>query len=192
MVKVAVAITASGFSPEVYGELIAISACEMLAPGQPGAFFHSYISPLRVLAPLWERLLEIDNATLNSAPPLAEAAEQFFAFLDGRQIVCKGYQMTSEYLNNALLQLDRPALPRSAYVSVWDLMPKEIFETSLEAADEYAEIPPESAYLPTEAVLAARRSSLLEHPCEAVAWRLNWARFHLRGHVTSRSQCRMN
>lgn len=146
MGKVAVDITASGFSPEVYGELIAISACEMLAPGQPGAFFHSYIRPLRELAPLWERLLEVDNETLNSAPPLAEAAEQFFAFLAGRQIVCKGYEMTSEYLNDALLQLDRPALPRSAFVSVWDLMPKEIFETSLEAADEYAEIPPESAY----------------------------------------------
>jgi hypothetical protein len=27
-------------------------------------------------------------------------------------------------------------------------MPKEIFEKSLEAADEYAEIPPESAYPP--------------------------------------------
>ena len=146
MEKVAVDITTSGFSPEVYGELIAISACEMLAPVQVGEIFHSYIRPLRGLPPLWERLLEIDNETLNSAPPLAEAAEQFFAFLDGRQIVCKSYEMTSEYLNDALLQLDRPALPRSAFVSVWDLMPKEIFETSLEEADEYAEIPPECAY----------------------------------------------
>ena len=153
MVKVAVAITASGFSPEVYGELIAISACEMLAPGQPGAFFHSYIRPLRVLAPLWERLLEVDNETLNSAPPLAVAAEQFFAFLDGRQIVCTGYEMTSEYLNDALLKLDRPALPRSAFVSVWDMIPKDIFETSLEAADNYAEISPEPAYPPKQSSL---------------------------------------
>jgi len=153
MGKVAVDITTSGFSPEVYGELIAISACEMLAPGQTGAFFHSYIRPLRGLASLWERLLEVDNETLNSAPPLAEVAAQFFAFLDGREIVCTGYEMTSEYLNDALAQLDRPGLPRSAYVSVWDLMPKEIFEKSLEAADEYAEIPPESAYPPKESSL---------------------------------------
>jgi DNA polymerase III epsilon subunit-like protein len=80
MGKVAVDITTSGFSPEVYGELIAISACEMFAPGQTGAFFHSYIRPLKGLTSLWERLLEIDNETLNSAPPLAEAAEHFFPF----------------------------------------------------------------------------------------------------------------
>jgi hypothetical protein len=153
MGKVAVDITTSGFSPEVYGELISISACEMLTPGQTGAFFHSYIRPLRGLASLWERLLEIDNETLNSAPPLAEVAEQFFAFLDGRGIVCTGYEMTSEYLNDALAQLDRPALPRGAFLSVWDLVPTDIFETSLEAVDEYAELPPESAYLPKQSSL---------------------------------------
>jgi hypothetical protein len=146
MGKVAVDITASGFSPEVYGEIIAISACEMFAPGQVGAFFHSYIRPSRGLAPLWERLLEVDNETLHSAPPLCEVAEQFFAFLDGRKIVCNGYEMASEYFNDALAQLNRAALPRSAFLSVWDLVPTEIFETSLEAIDEYAEIPPESAY----------------------------------------------
>jgi DNA polymerase III epsilon subunit-like protein len=80
MGKVAVDITASGFSPEVYGELISISACEMFGPGQAGSFFHSYINPSRQLAPLWERLLEIDNETLNRAPPLAQVAEQFFCF----------------------------------------------------------------------------------------------------------------
>lgn len=146
MGKVAVDITASGFSPEVYGEIIAISACEMLAPGQVGASFHSYIRPVRGLAPLWERLLEIDNETLNSAPSLAEVAEQFFAFLNGRTIVCTGYEMTSEYINDALAQLDRPALARDAFLSVWDLVPADIFETSLEAVDEYVEIPPEATY----------------------------------------------
>lgn len=146
MGKVAVDITASGFSPEVYGELIAISACEMLASGQTGGFFHSYIRPLRELAPLWERLLEIDNETLNSAPPLDEAAEQFFAFLDGRQIVCAGGEMVSDYLNDALAKLGRSSLPADAILSVWDMVPEDIFETSLEATDEYTEVPPESAY----------------------------------------------
>ncbi len=146
MGKVAVDITASGFSPEVYGELIAISACEMLGPGQTGAFFHSYIRPLRGLASLWERLLEIDNETLNSAPTLAEVAEQFFAFLNGRQIVCTGDEMMSEYLNDALVKLGRPHLPPSAFLSVWNLVPADIFETSLEATDEYAGVPPESDY----------------------------------------------
>lgn len=153
MVKVAVDITASGFSPEVYGETIAISACEMLAPGQVGAFFHSYIRPLRGLAPVWERLLEIDNETLNSALPLAAVAEQFFDFLDGRLIVCTGFEMASEYLNDALAQLGRPALTRGAFLSVWDLVPTDIFETSLEAVDEYAEILPETAYLSKQSSL---------------------------------------
>ena len=146
MVKVAVDITASGVSPEFYGELISISACEMLAPGQTGAFFHSYINPLRELAPLWERLLEIDNETLNSALPLAEVAERFFAFLADRQIVCAGFEMTSTYLNDALTQLGRPGLPPSAFVSVWDMVPSDIFEAGLEAIDEYAKIPPEKEY----------------------------------------------
>jgi DNA polymerase III alpha subunit (gram-positive type) len=153
MGKVAVDITASGPSPEVYGELISISACEMLAPGQAGAFFHSYINPSRQLGPLWERLLEIDNETLNTAPPLAEVAEQFFAFLADRQIVCTGFEMTSEYLNDALAQLGRPTLPSSAFISVWNMVPKAIFETDLEAIDEYAEVPPEKYY-------SAHRSSL--------------------------------
>lgn len=146
MGKVAVDMTASGFSPELYGELISISACEIVAPGQVGAFFHSYINPSRQLAPLWERLLEIDNATLNSAPPLAQVAEHFFAFLADRQIVCAGFEMTSAYLNDALAQLGRPALPGSAFISVWDMVPNTIFETSLEAIEEYAEIPPEKNY----------------------------------------------
>jgi len=146
MRKVAVDITASGFSPEVYGEIIAISACEMLAPRQVGEFFHSYVRPLRGLAPLWGRLLEIDNITLNDAPPLAEVAEQFFDFLGDSQIVCTGYEMTSCYLNDALKHLGRPVLPRSAFLSVWDMVPKDIFETSLEAIDEYAQIPEQSAY----------------------------------------------
>lgn len=153
MRKVAIDITASGFSPKVYGEIIAISACEMAAPYQVGAFFHSYIRPLTGLAPLWERLLEIDNDTLNSAPSLVQVAEEFFAFLDGRIIVCNNYEMTSEYLNDALKRLDRPALPPSAFLSVWDLVPKDIFETSLEAVDEFAGLPPETAY-------SSRQSSL--------------------------------
>jgi hypothetical protein len=49
--------------------------------------------------------------------------------------------------------LDRPALPRGAFLSVWDLVPTDIFETSLEAVDEYAELPPESAYLPKQSSL---------------------------------------
>lgn len=146
MGKVAVDITASGFSPEVYGELIAISACEMLCPGQTGAFFHSYIRPLRGLAPLWEKLLEVDNETLNSAPTLGDVAEQFFTFLNGRQIVCTGDAMISEYLNDALFKLGRPHLPHSAFLSVWNMVPANIFETSLEATDEYAGVPPESDY----------------------------------------------
>lgn len=150
MEKVAVDITTSGFSPEVYGELIAISACEMLAPGQVGEIFHSYIRPLRGLAPLWERLLEIDNETLNTAPPLEQVAEQFFAFLDGRQIVCTGKEMMSEYVNDALVKLGRPVLLPSAFLSVWDMVPADIFETSLEATDEYAGVPPESDYPPTQ------------------------------------------
>lgn len=153
MGKVAVDVTASGFSPEVYGELICISACEMLAPGKAGAFFHSYIKPLRELAPLWERLLEIDNETLNSAHPLTEVAERFFAFLADRQIVCGGFEMASTFLNNALTQLGRPPLPSSAFVSVWDIVPSDIFETGLEAIDEYAEILPEKEYSAHESSL---------------------------------------
>lgn len=153
MGKVAVDITASGFSPEVYGEMIAISACEMIAPGKIGAFFHSYIRPLRGLAPLWERLLGIDNETLDSAPPLAHVAEKFFAFLDRRQIVCTGYEMTSGYLNDALSQLGRPGLRPDAFLSVWDLVPRDIFELSLEAVDQYTEVPPETAYSPRQSSL---------------------------------------
>lgn len=153
MGKVAVDITASGFSPEVYGEIIAISACEMIAPGKVGAFFHSYIRPINGLAPLWERLLGIDNETLNSAPPLAQVAEQFFAFLDQRQIVCTSFELANGYLNDALAQLGMPTLPPSAFLSVWDLVPKEIFETSLEAVDEYAEVVPDTAYLSTQSSL---------------------------------------
>jgi hypothetical protein len=61
--------------------------------------------------------------------------------------------MTSEYLNDALTQLGRPALPSSAFISVWNMIPNDIFETDLEAIDEYAEIPPEKNY-------SAHRSSL--------------------------------
>lgn len=153
MVKVAVDITASGFSPEVYGELISISACEMLAPGEVGAFFHSYINPLRELSPLWVRLLEIDSETLNSAPPLTPVAEQFFDFLTDRQVVCVGLEMTSVYLNDALAQLGRPALPSSAFLSVWNMVPNDIIETGLDAIEKYTEVPPEKNY-------SAPRSSL--------------------------------
>ena len=147
---VAIDITTSGFSPEVFGEIIAISACEFRDDGQVGAFFHSYISPVKGLDPLWERLLEVDNETLKLSPPLLQVAEQFFTFLDGRQIICTSYDMASRYLNDALAKLGRPHLAPSAFLSVWDLVPKRVFETSLEAIDEYLQIPPEAAYLPRQ------------------------------------------
>ena len=147
---VAIDITASGFSPEVFGEIIAISACKFSDDGQLGAFFHSYISPVKGLDPLWERLLGVDNEALKLSPPLLQVAEQFFTFLDGRQIICTSYDMASGYLNDALTKLGRPHLPPSAFLSVWDLVPKRIFEMSLEAVDEYLQIPPESAYLPIQ------------------------------------------
>lgn len=146
MTKVAVDIIASSVSPETYGEIVSISACEIMPAGKIRQTFHSFVKPERELAPLWERLLEIDNQTLDAAPELSQVTRHLMAFIDGRDIVCMSDQMVPVFLNDALQKVGMAPLDPDKFICVYNLMPEHVFLSGLEAIDVYTEVAPESDF----------------------------------------------
>lgn len=157
MTKVAVDITASSVSPETFGEIVSISACEILRSEEVGQIFHSFVKPERALAPLWERLLEIDNQTLDAAPHLSIVTRQLMAFIDGRDIVCMSDQIVPIFLNDALQKVGMAPLDPDKFICVYNLLPEHIFMSGLEAIDVYTEVASEANFsVPKHAVRVAQ------------------------------------